>query len=77
MLNHFSLVQQYQSRGLVKASGKSSFTTFVDLGMYQSPGGTGDNMSLSSESAAWLEVTKQPSPFQNVILHKQHSSEKH
>uniref|UniRef100_A0A669EN84 non-specific serine/threonine protein kinase n=1 Tax=Oreochromis niloticus TaxID=8128 RepID=A0A669EN84_ORENI len=35
----------YQSRGLVKASGKSSFTTFVDLGMYQSPGGTGDNIS--------------------------------
>uniref|UniRef100_A0A8C8GE41 non-specific serine/threonine protein kinase n=1 Tax=Oncorhynchus tshawytscha TaxID=74940 RepID=A0A8C8GE41_ONCTS len=29
----------YQSRGLVKASsGKSSFTTFVDLGMYQPPG---------------------------------------
>uniref|UniRef100_A0A672RPV8 non-specific serine/threonine protein kinase n=1 Tax=Sinocyclocheilus grahami TaxID=75366 RepID=A0A672RPV8_SINGR len=36
----------YQSRGLVKASGKSSFTTFVDLGMYQPSGGTGDNMSL-------------------------------
>uniref|UniRef100_A0A8C6PGU6 non-specific serine/threonine protein kinase n=1 Tax=Nothobranchius furzeri TaxID=105023 RepID=A0A8C6PGU6_NOTFU len=41
-------VYDYQSRGLVKASGKSSFTTFVDLGMYQSPGGTGDNMSISS-----------------------------
>uniref|UniRef100_A0A3Q3BKX3 non-specific serine/threonine protein kinase n=1 Tax=Haplochromis burtoni TaxID=8153 RepID=A0A3Q3BKX3_HAPBU len=38
-------VYDYQSRGLVKASGKSSFTTFVDLGMYQSPGGTGDNIS--------------------------------
>uniref|UniRef100_A0A671KPP6 non-specific serine/threonine protein kinase n=1 Tax=Sinocyclocheilus anshuiensis TaxID=1608454 RepID=A0A671KPP6_9TELE len=37
---------QYQSRGLVKASGKSSFTTFVDLGMYQPSGGTGDNMSV-------------------------------
>uniref|UniRef100_A0A673CEF8 non-specific serine/threonine protein kinase n=1 Tax=Sphaeramia orbicularis TaxID=375764 RepID=A0A673CEF8_9TELE len=37
----------YQSRGLVKASGKSSFTTFVDLGMYQSPGGTGDNISVT------------------------------
>uniref|UniRef100_A0A672PL05 non-specific serine/threonine protein kinase n=1 Tax=Sinocyclocheilus grahami TaxID=75366 RepID=A0A672PL05_SINGR len=36
----------YQSRGLVKASGKSSFTTFVDLGMYQPSGGTGDNMSV-------------------------------
>uniref|UniRef100_A0A671Y096 non-specific serine/threonine protein kinase n=1 Tax=Sparus aurata TaxID=8175 RepID=A0A671Y096_SPAAU len=36
----------YQSRGLVKASGKSSFTTFVDLGMYQSPGSTGDNIFL-------------------------------
>lgn len=54
------MLQQYQSRGLVKASGKSSFTTFVDLGMYQSPGGTGDNMSLSGESEARLEVTKQP-----------------
>lgn len=30
----------------MKASGKSSFTTFVDLGMYQAPGGTGDNMSV-------------------------------
>uniref|UniRef100_A0A3B3ZFG4 non-specific serine/threonine protein kinase n=1 Tax=Periophthalmus magnuspinnatus TaxID=409849 RepID=A0A3B3ZFG4_9GOBI len=39
--------ESYQSRGLVKATGKSSFTTFVDLGMYQSPG-QGDNMSLSS-----------------------------
>uniref|UniRef100_A0AAQ6A3S1 non-specific serine/threonine protein kinase n=1 Tax=Amphiprion ocellaris TaxID=80972 RepID=A0AAQ6A3S1_AMPOC len=42
-------VYDYQSRGLVKASGKSSFTTFVDLGMYQSPG-TGDNMSITGES---------------------------
>ncbi|KAG8008613.1 Traf2 and NCK-interacting protein kinase [Nibea albiflora] len=41
---------QYQSRGLVKASGKSSFTTFVDLGMYQSPGSTGDNISVTGES---------------------------
>uniref|UniRef100_A0A667ZCC9 non-specific serine/threonine protein kinase n=1 Tax=Myripristis murdjan TaxID=586833 RepID=A0A667ZCC9_9TELE len=45
-----SLLHQYQSRGLVKASGKSSFTTFVDLGMYQSPGGTGDNMSVTAIS---------------------------
>uniref|UniRef100_A0A8D3C8Z1 non-specific serine/threonine protein kinase n=1 Tax=Scophthalmus maximus TaxID=52904 RepID=A0A8D3C8Z1_SCOMX len=37
----------YQSRGLVKASGKSSFTTFVDLGMYHSPGGTGESIFLS------------------------------
>ncbi|XP_063059491.1 misshapen-like kinase 1 isoform X4 [Engraulis encrasicolus] len=33
----------YQSRGLVKASGKSSFTTFVDLGMYHPQGGTGES----------------------------------
>ncbi|XP_039603162.1 misshapen-like kinase 1 isoform X2 [Polypterus senegalus] len=31
----------YDSRGLVKAPGKASFTTFVDLGMYQHPGGAG------------------------------------
>lgn len=48
--NEISPLLQFQSRGLVKASGKSSFTTFVDLGMYQSPGGTGDNISVSSES---------------------------
>uniref|UniRef100_A0A8C8A7C0 non-specific serine/threonine protein kinase n=1 Tax=Oryzias sinensis TaxID=183150 RepID=A0A8C8A7C0_9TELE len=41
-------VYDYQSRGLVKASGKSSFTTFVDLGMYQSPGDTGDTISINS-----------------------------
>uniref|UniRef100_A0A8D3DFB8 non-specific serine/threonine protein kinase n=1 Tax=Scophthalmus maximus TaxID=52904 RepID=A0A8D3DFB8_SCOMX len=40
-------VYDYQSRGLVKASGKSSFTTFVDLGMYHSPGGTGESIFLS------------------------------
>uniref|UniRef100_A0A8C7GQ19 non-specific serine/threonine protein kinase n=1 Tax=Oncorhynchus kisutch TaxID=8019 RepID=A0A8C7GQ19_ONCKI len=40
---------QYQSRGLVKASsGKSSFTTFVDLGMYQPPGDTADAISVGS-----------------------------
>uniref|UniRef100_A0A8C5FNW7 non-specific serine/threonine protein kinase n=1 Tax=Gadus morhua TaxID=8049 RepID=A0A8C5FNW7_GADMO len=38
----------YQSRGLVKASGKSSFMTFVDLGMYQSTSGTGDTVSVGS-----------------------------
>ena len=42
---------QYQSRGLVKASGKSSFMTFVDLGMYQSTAGTGDTVSVGSESS--------------------------
>uniref|UniRef100_A0A8C9XIM1 non-specific serine/threonine protein kinase n=1 Tax=Sander lucioperca TaxID=283035 RepID=A0A8C9XIM1_SANLU len=52
-------VYDYQSRGLVKASGKSSFTTFVDLGMYQTPGGTGDNISVSGESGQLkMEVRK-------------------
>ncbi|CAL8276222.1 unnamed protein product, partial [Arctogadus glacialis] len=41
-------VYDYQSRGLVKASGKSSFMTFVDLGMYQSTAGTGDTVSVGS-----------------------------
>ncbi|KAM6970411.1 misshapen-like kinase 1 isoform 3-T3 [Aplochiton taeniatus] len=41
-------VYDYQSRGLVKASGKSSFTTFVDLGMYQPPGGTGEPITAAS-----------------------------
>ncbi|XP_056450629.1 misshapen-like kinase 1 isoform X5 [Gadus chalcogrammus] len=41
-------VYDYQSRGLVKASGKSSFMTFVDLGMYQSTSGTGDTVSVGS-----------------------------
>uniref|UniRef100_A0A674CXP7 non-specific serine/threonine protein kinase n=1 Tax=Salmo trutta TaxID=8032 RepID=A0A674CXP7_SALTR len=41
-------VYDYQSRGLVKASsGKSSFTTFVDLGMYQPPGPV-DAISVAS-----------------------------
>ncbi|KAK5887369.1 hypothetical protein CesoFtcFv8_015976 [Champsocephalus esox] len=44
-------VYDYQSRGLVKASGKSSFTTFVDLGMYQSPGG-----SRGQHVSHWLQV---------------------
>ena len=47
----------------MKASGKSSFTTFVDLGMYQSPGGTGDNISVSGESEAQLGVPYQPFIF--------------
>uniref|UniRef100_A0A8C3B1B6 non-specific serine/threonine protein kinase n=1 Tax=Cyclopterus lumpus TaxID=8103 RepID=A0A8C3B1B6_CYCLU len=51
-------VYDYQSRGLVKASGKSSFTTFVDLGMYQSPGGTGDNMSVTGSLGSRFEQLK-------------------
>lgn len=39
---------QYQSRGLVKAPGKSSFTMFVDLGIYQ-PGGSGDTIPITGE----------------------------
>ena len=39
---------QYQSRGLVKAPGKSSFTMFVDLGIYQ-PGGSGDSIPITGE----------------------------
>ncbi|XP_043438742.1 misshapen-like kinase 1 isoform X3 [Prionailurus bengalensis] len=38
---------QYQSRGLVKAPGKSSFTMFVDLGIYQ-PGGSGDTIPITA-----------------------------
>ncbi|XP_078230154.1 misshapen-like kinase 1 isoform X37 [Callithrix jacchus] len=37
----------YQSRGLVKAPGKSSFTMFVDLGIYQ-PGGSGDTIPVTA-----------------------------
>ncbi|XP_029784287.1 misshapen-like kinase 1 isoform X9 [Suricata suricatta] len=37
----------YQSRGLVKAPGKSSFTMFVDLGIYQ-PGGSGDAIPITA-----------------------------
>ncbi|XP_063556608.1 misshapen-like kinase 1 isoform X31 [Gorilla gorilla gorilla] len=37
----------YQSRGLVKAPGKSSFTMFVDLGIYQ-PGGSGDSIPITA-----------------------------
>lgn len=38
---------EYQSRGLVKAPGKSSFTMFVDLGIYQ-PGGSGDAIPITA-----------------------------
>lgn len=37
----------YQSRGLVKAPGKSSFTMFVDLGIYQ-PGSSGDTIPITA-----------------------------
>ncbi|TNM84998.1 hypothetical protein fugu_009176 [Takifugu bimaculatus] len=59
-------VYDYQSRGLVKASGKSSFTTFVDLGMYQSPGGTGDNMSLSGSRFEQLKMEVRKGSMVNV-----------
>ncbi|TSL34511.1 Misshapen-like kinase 1 [Bagarius yarrelli] len=64
----------YQSRGLVKASGKSSFTTFVDLGMYQPSGGTGESISVGGKKnkvrvyyLAWLR---------NKILHNDPEVEK-
>uniref|UniRef100_A0A4W6BKB7 non-specific serine/threonine protein kinase n=1 Tax=Lates calcarifer TaxID=8187 RepID=A0A4W6BKB7_LATCA len=56
----------YQSRGLVKASGKSSFTTFVDLGMYQSPGGTGDNMSVTGSRFEQLKMEVRKGSMVNV-----------
>ncbi|XP_027887576.1 misshapen-like kinase 1 isoform X5 [Xiphophorus couchianus] len=59
-------VYDYQSRGLVKASGKSSFTTFVDLGMYQSPGGTGDNMSISGSRFEQLKMEVRKGSMVNV-----------
>uniref|UniRef100_A0A8D0CU22 non-specific serine/threonine protein kinase n=1 Tax=Sander lucioperca TaxID=283035 RepID=A0A8D0CU22_SANLU len=56
----------YQSRGLVKASGKSSFTTFVDLGMYQTPGGTGDNISVSGLRFEQLKMEVRKGSMVNV-----------
>ncbi|XP_018095217.1 misshapen-like kinase 1 isoform X13 [Xenopus laevis] len=38
----------YQSRGLVKAPPKTSFTMFVDLGLYQSSGGGGDTIPVAA-----------------------------
>ncbi|KAJ3588779.1 hypothetical protein NHX12_009633 [Muraenolepis orangiensis] len=49
-------VYDYQSRGLVKASGKSSFMTFVDLGMYQSTAGTGDTVSVGSMGSRFEQL---------------------
>ncbi|XP_061595846.1 misshapen-like kinase 1 isoform X3 [Cololabis saira] len=59
-------VYDYQSRGLVKATGKSSFTTFVDLRMYQSPGGTGDNMSLNGSRFEQLKMEVRKGSMVNV-----------
>ncbi|XP_054481533.1 misshapen-like kinase 1 isoform X4 [Anoplopoma fimbria] len=59
-------VYDYQSRGLVKASGKSSFTTFVDLGMYQSPGVTGDNMSVTGSRFEQLKMEVRKGSMVNV-----------
>ncbi|XP_078787364.1 misshapen-like kinase 1 isoform X8 [Oryzias latipes] len=59
-------VYDYQSRGLVKASGKSSFTTFVDLGMYQSPGDTGDTMSISDSRFEQLKMEVRKGSMVNV-----------
>ncbi|KAL6098907.1 mink1 [Pungitius sinensis] len=60
-------VYDYQSRGLVKASsGKSSFTTFVDLGMYQSPAGAGDNISVSGSRFEQLKMEVRKGSMVNV-----------
>ncbi|KAJ8338150.1 hypothetical protein SKAU_G00371160 [Synaphobranchus kaupii] len=40
-------VYDYQSRGLVKTPGKASFTTFVDLGMYQPQGVPEESISAA------------------------------
>lgn len=58
-------VYDYQSRGLVKATGKSSFTTFVDLGMYQSPG-QGDNISISGARFEQLKMEVRKGSMVNV-----------
>ncbi|XP_051902913.1 misshapen-like kinase 1 isoform X7 [Hippocampus zosterae] len=59
-------VYDYQSRCLVKAPGKSSFTTFVDLGMYQTPGGTGDNISVTSSRFEQLKMEVRKGSMVNV-----------
>ncbi|XP_077772856.1 misshapen-like kinase 1 isoform X3 [Podarcis muralis] len=45
----------YQSRGLVKAPGKSSFTMFVDLGIYHSSPGGGDTIPITAFDPGRLE----------------------
>uniref|UniRef100_A0A6Q2WT68 non-specific serine/threonine protein kinase n=1 Tax=Esox lucius TaxID=8010 RepID=A0A6Q2WT68_ESOLU len=60
-------VYDYQSRGLVKASsGKSSFTTFVDLGMYQPPGGTADAISVGIGQGLQLKMEVRKGSMVNV-----------
>ncbi|XP_026547459.1 misshapen-like kinase 1 isoform X2 [Notechis scutatus] len=49
------MATDYQSRGLVKAPGKSSFTMFVDLGIYQSSPGGGDTIPITAFDAGRLE----------------------
>ncbi|XP_053574302.1 misshapen-like kinase 1 isoform X3 [Bombina bombina] len=61
----------YQSRGLVKAPPKTSFTMFVDLGLYQPSGGSGDTIpvaaSFVSGDAARLEQLKYESRKGSVV----------
>ncbi|XP_077596132.1 misshapen-like kinase 1 isoform X3 [Stigmatopora nigra] len=59
-------VYDYQSRCLVKATGKSSFTTFVDLGMYQTPGVTEDNISVASSRFEQLKMEVRKGSMVNV-----------
>ena len=59
-------VYDNQSRGFVKASGKSSFTIFVDLGMYQSPGSTGDNMSITGSKFEQLKMEVRKRSMVNI-----------
>ncbi|KAM3822730.1 misshapen-like kinase 1 isoform 4-T4 [Vipera latastei] len=49
------VASDYQSRGLVKAPGKSSFTMFVDLGIYQSSPGGGDTIPITAFDPGRLE----------------------
>ncbi|XP_034286727.1 misshapen-like kinase 1 isoform X7 [Pantherophis guttatus] len=49
------MATDYQSRGLVKAPGKSSFTMFVDLGIYQSSPGGGDTIPITAFDPGRLE----------------------
>ncbi|XP_059573796.1 misshapen-like kinase 1 isoform X2 [Alligator mississippiensis] len=53
----------YQSRGLVKAPGKASFTTFVDPGLYQAGG---DPLPLTGPGRAWPGVESRKGSVVNV-----------